>query len=161
MTLHGKGFSFQVMEPEGWTLSTRAAPQIASFVFHRQGVDWRSADALILARFVPRESGESVEEFIQSTRETFEQECPFADEESSELPVDRFAIEVYHCPGVRKEIAAVTPVPGFFVILTLTSQDEDAYQHSLQSFRNVVRSFRWFDLPVDPLGDRQVPQGQE
>jgi len=150
--LHGRNFFFEVLEPKGWTLDTRSAPQLANFIFHPTGVDWRESEALILVRFAPREPSDELEDFLKQSREGFLEDCPFAeDSDESDLGLklmDRYRIQVYDCPGVRKEVAAITAVPGYFVIFTLSAQSEVAFKENLDTFRNVAESFVWSELKV-------------
>ncbi len=146
VSLNGRNFSIQVLEPEGWKLDTRSAPQLANFIFHPDDVNWRRADAVIFARMIPRSSDDSEEEFVALNRTRFEEGCPFAEPEQADsqlLSVDRFTIQVYDCPGVRKEIVAITSVPGFFAVFALSLQNREAEGSSLRSFEKIVTSFRW------------------
>jgi hypothetical protein len=147
VNLNGRNFSIQVLEPEGWELDTRSAPQLANFIFYPEGVNWRDSDAIVFARLIPRSSEESVEEFSAQNRIRFEEGCPFAEPEQKEslpLAVDRFAIQVYDCPGVRKEIVAITSIPGFFAVFALSLQNLEVEAGALESFEKIVDSFRWF-----------------
>ena len=147
VNLNGRNFSIQVLEPEGWKLDTRSAPQLANFIFYPEGVNWRDSDAIVFARLIPRSSEESVEEFSAQNRIRFEEGCPFAEPEQKEslpLSVDRFAIQVYDCPGVRKEIVAITSIPGFFAVFALSLQNLEVEAGALESFEKIVDSFRWF-----------------
>jgi len=147
VSLNGRNFSIQVLEPEGWKLDTRSAPQIANFIFHPEDVSWRRADAVIFVRMLPRSSDDSEEEFAALNRTRFEEGCPFAEPEQVDSPllsVDRFTIRVYDCPGVRKEIVAITSIPGFFAVFALSLQNKEAEESSLRSFEKIVTSFRWF-----------------
>jgi hypothetical protein len=109
-----------------------------------------------------------VDSFIVANRARFEDECPFAEpeaEESHPLSVDRFEIQVYDCPGVRKELLAITPVPGFFAVFALSSQNENSIQSSLRAFEKIISSFRWFNTgetgeilpPADGKGETPHP----
>lgn len=146
VNLNGRNFSFQVLEPAGWKLDTRSAPQLANFILYPEDVDWRRAEAVVYARLIPRSSSESEEEFLAENRERFEKGCPFADPEQDDAPisVDRFSIQVYDCPGVRKEIFAITSVPGFFAVFALSLQNGEAEANSLDAFQKIVASFKWF-----------------
>ncbi len=157
--LYGSGFSFQIIEPDGWTLDSRAAPQIANFIFHPRGVDWRRAETLIITRFVSRRSSESVEDFISRSRQEFLESCPFADDEK-QLHLDSvepFTLQVYHCPGVRKEVVASAPFAGYFVVFALSAREDKGIESALPVLRRILQSFRWFDsprLPREPPPDR-------
>ena len=159
VSLNGRNFSIQVLEPEGWKLDTRSAPQLANFIFHPDDVNWRRADAVIFARMIPRSSDDSEEEFVALNRTRFEEGCPFAEPEQADsrlLSVDRFTIQVYDCPGVRKEIVAITSVPGFFAVFALSLQNREAEGSSLRSFEKIVTSFRW--SAKGSAGEVQPPQ---
>jgi hypothetical protein len=148
LRLYGRDFSFQVTEPDGWMLNTRSAPQIANFIFHPRGVDWRRADSVIFARFVPRLEDETLEDFARQGREKFLAECPFADDRPPPLdlpPVDQFAFEVYHCPGIREEVVAVTAVRRFFVVFALSTQKEGALKEGFGALHQIASSFEWFE----------------
>lgn len=150
--LYGRGFSFQVMEPEGWELDTGAAPQIANFIFHPKGKDWRRAEALIIARFVRREGDRGIDEFLESSREEFLQACPFGDIKPFEDPrmrsIEPFRIEGYHCPGVRQEVVATASFSRYFVIFSLSSQQPGGAEAALPALVTILSSFEWVDLPA-------------
>lgn len=156
VTLHGRNFSFQILEPSGWVLDTVGAPQIANFIFHPRDTNWRRAEAVILARFVPRKSDETLSEFVSTNREHFLESCPFGEEDFETDIIkteNEFDIEVYDCPGVRKEIAAISTQPGYYVVLTLSPQSREALDKYVEIFQKVVNSFTWenLSLPDVPL----------
>lgn len=144
--LHGRGFSFQVGQPADWTLDTRSAPQLANFILYPVGTDWRRARTVIFARFASVTDEQTVEEFLQSDRREFLEECPFADsvskpETRSEIP--RFKFQRFRCPGVRDELLALTRVPGFIVTFVLSTQKTDGIDKTTDEFMEVLRYFDW------------------
>lgn len=154
VTLHGRNFSFQVLEPAGWVLDTVGAPQIANFIFHPEGTNWRHAEAVILARFVSRKQDEVLSEFVRTNRERFLESCPFGEEDFDSAPIkldDDFDLEVYDCPGVRKELTAISSPPGYFVVLTLSLQSPEALEKHSRTFKQIVDSFSWKDLSLPRL----------
>lgn len=152
--LYGRGFSFEVLEPRGWTLDTGSAPQVANFIIHPEGENWRRAPAVVYVRFVRRQAEDSLEDFVLENRNQFIQFCPFAEEEFSDLPlepVEPFAIEVYDCPGVRREVVASAALPGYFAVFVLSEQQKGAIEESADVFRRILSSFRFFDVPEPRL----------
>lgn len=148
LRLSGNTFSLEVMEPEGWELATRAAPQIANFIFHPEEADWRRADTLIFVRFVSREESEKREAFIESSRERFQGECAFVDGDvgtHSLREVSTFLVEEFLCPGTREEILAVTEVPKFFVVFSLSAQAGISVDPSKSVFEKILKSFIWHE----------------
>ncbi len=144
--LSGSSFSLEVLEPEGWQLATRAAPQIANFIFHPEGTDWRRAEAVIYVRIVPREETEKREEFVESSRERFREQCPFFGSEpeaKSSQQVAEFLVEEFRCPSIRQEIMAVREVPRFFLIFSLSGQTETPLEKYIGVFRRILTSLRW------------------
>ncbi len=149
--MYGRGFSFQVAEPEGWSLDTRAAPQIANFIFHRRGEDWRRSEAFILARFVKKQKNDTLEDFIAGNLDKFAVACP-AGKEAEDQPeglakVDPFQVQTFNCPGVRKEVAATAEYGHYFVVFVLSSEHYGAVEAALPALREILASFRWFDYP--------------
>lgn len=151
LELHGRGFSFQVLEPEGWVLDTYSAPQIANFIFHPQGMNWRRADAVIYSRFAPRNSGENLETFLQENRDQFFTSCPEGEE--SELkhlkgqPVEPFRLFRYTCPRGQTELVAFAEYPGHFVVFALTGRNAAAIAPGEVPLRGILQSFRWTVVP--------------
>jgi hypothetical protein len=150
--LRSSSFAFQILEPEGWVLDTRAAPQIANFVFHPEGSDWRRSDSNIFVRFIPRRQEGSAKEFWDMNQEGFLEECPFGEEVPCELEGQEdsaFEFRKYICPGVREEIIAVAPVQGYFAMLVLTSKRNHGTADSLEVLNSIAKSFRWYSLESD------------
>jgi len=150
--LYGRGFSFQVMEPEGWELDTGAAPQIANFIFHPKGQDWRRAESLIVARFIRREGSQGLEAFMESSRKEFLDACPFGEaqpyKDAEMASVEPFKLEDYHCPGVRQEVVATGPFSRYFVVFSLSSQQPGGVKAALPALRTILSSFEWVDVPA-------------
>lgn len=149
--MYGRGFSFQVAEPAGWTLDTRAAPQIANFIFHRQGENWRRSDAFILARFVKKKKDDTLQSFIEQNLDKFVVACP-SGRESEERPdgleqVDPFRVQIYDCPGVRKEVVATGDFDRYFVVFVLSSERVPAMDDALPALEEILSSFHWFEYP--------------
>lgn len=152
LQMYGKDFWFQVREPEGWTLETNSARQIANFIFRPVGKDWRRSESLIISRFVPRQRHDTLEGLLTQSREQFLEACPFADEETELGSLDEvaaFSVRVYHCPGVRKEVVAAAAYSSYFVIFALSSGGERGIASALPVFKEILSSFQWFDLPQD------------
>ena len=149
--MYGRGFSFQVAEPSGWTLDTRAAPQIANFIFHRQGEDWRHSDAFILARFVGKQKGATLQSFIEDNLDKFVMACPAGKETKSRpeglAKVDPFSVQTYDCPGVRREIVATGDFNRYFVVFVLSSERASAAEAALPALQEILTSFQWFEYP--------------
>lgn len=171
--LYGKGFSFQVRQPQGWTLDTRSAPQLANFIFYPEGNDWRKAEAVVYVRFVPKEGSETLEEFVMTSDRDFKESCPFGDDpDEAPVPipaVERFLTRVYNCPGTRSEVDAVTEVPRFFVVFVLSSDvSETSKAASVDAFSEIIRSFKWLEIPsverpsgpVIPNRGAEIPRSQ-
>lgn len=150
--LYGRGFSFRVAEPEGWELDTGAAPQIANFIFHPRGMDWRRAEALVIARFVHPEDGQTLDGMIEKSRQEFTAACPFGEarpvQDEELTSIEPFKLEEYDCPGVRQEIVAAGSFPRYFVIFSLSSNVEHGVEAALPMFRTILSSFEWVETPV-------------
>lgn len=159
--MYGRGFSFQVAEPSGWTLDTRGAPQIANFIFHRQGENWRQSDAFILARFVKKQKGDTLQSFIEDNLDRFVIACP-AGKESNGRPeglekVDPFHVQTYDCPGVRREVVATGDFSRYFVVFVLSSEREGAADAALPALQEILSTFQWFEFPgsLNSAGDSE------
>lgn len=144
----GQGFSFRILEPDGWVIDSRAALQIANFIMYRRGDDWRQADTVVFARLVPRSPEEQLKDFVEADRNQYAQGCPFF--ESQELDWNlssphQFLVRAYTCPSVRKEIVAVTRVPRFFVVFALTSQPRARAEAAFPVFQQLLSSFEWIE----------------
>jgi hypothetical protein len=140
------------MEPEGWELATRAALQIADFILYPEGTDWRRADVVIYVRFVDHEEYENCNEFIESSREQFRAQCPLGDSEIATESLQRvsgFLVEEFRCAGIREEIIAVTDVPDRFVVFSLTAQTGHSIDHSIPVLKEILRSFKWYEMAAD------------
>ena len=110
----GNGFSFSITEPDGWQIDFRGASQIANFVMHPEGSDWRQAPVVVFARFTPRGSRETLESFADKDAEEFQKTCLFYEIQNIDLSlkgVRKFLSREHSCPSVRNEIVAVTEVP--------------------------------------------------
>jgi hypothetical protein len=146
MRLSGSTFSLELVEPAGWRLATRAAPQIANFILHPEGQDWRRAESVIYVRIVPREKDETAQEFLESSDERFRERCPFADGEGRQAvlqEVPGFLVREFLCPGVRDEIVALREVPGAFVVFTLSTGPGGMVEKSALALEKILVSFRW------------------
>jgi hypothetical protein len=159
--MYGRGFSFQVAEPSGWALDTRAAPQIANFIFHRQGENWRESNAFILARFVKKQKDDTLQGFIEDNLDKFVVACP-AGKESDDRPdglekVEPFHVQTYDCPGVRREVVATGDFSHYFVVFVLSSERESAAESALPALQEILSSFRWFEFPrsLNSAGDSE------
>lgn len=144
--LYGRGYSVQVGQPAGWILDTRSAPQLANFILHPVGTNWRQADTLIFVRFNPEEPDQSLEEFLTVDREKFLEECPFGDppgEPKTRKEAPRFRFQRFRCPGVRDELVAAVRVPGMVITFALTTQKEKGIERSLPAFLEVLKYFEW------------------
>jgi len=152
LSLSGSTFSLEVLEPQGWTLATRAAPQIANFIFHPQGTDWRRAEAVVYVRIVPREESEKAEQFIESSGKRFKEGCVFGDREAKEpllLGATSFHLVEFRCPGIREEVVAVTAVSGAFVVFTLSVQPGGSIDTLRPVLKSILMSFRWHSMATD------------
>jgi len=150
--LSGSTFSLEVLEPQGWTLATRAAPQIANFIFHPQGTDWRGAEAVVFVRIVPREESEKPEHFIESSGERFKDGCAFGEKKGKDpllLGRTSFHVVEFRCPGVREEVVAVTDVSGAFVVFTLSVQPGHSIDTLRPVLRSILKSFSWHNIATD------------
>ena len=144
LRLHGRGFSFEVVEPPGWLLDTRSAPQVANFIFYPEGGEWRGSDRVIFARFVPRRPEESTGEFLRTDRENFGKQCPLGNDGQAVSPgeaVSGFSLQRFDCPPSKPELVAVRSVPGFFVVFVLVAPEDDV--PARKAFDAILRSFKW------------------
>jgi len=155
MRLSGSTFSLELVEPAGWRLATRAASQVANFIFHPEGQDWRSAESVIYVRIVPREEDETGQGFLELSDKRFREQCPFAG--SEERPgfiheVPGFLVEEFPCPGVRDEVVAIKEVPGAFVVFTLSTDPGGLIETSVLALRKILVSFRWQETLAEEQG---------
>ena len=138
-------YNLEIAQPQGWILDTRAAPQIAHFVIHPEGTNWRRADVVIYVRFQPGGPDETVQKLLQEDTERFEEDCPYADtpEDVTLEGAAQFSIRRYFCPGVREEVLAITKLPDFFAAFLMSSQKEGAISNALPTFDAILTSFHW------------------
>ena len=152
----GNGFSFSITEPDGWQIDFRGARQIANFVMHPVGSNWRQAPVVAFARFTPRGSRETLESFFDRDAEEFQKACPFYEIQDVDLALKgfrKFLSREHSCPSVRNEIVAVTEVPGFFVTFVLSSDRRDSLQGAVSPFQEMLSSFDW-------VGQAPTPRAQ-
>ena len=149
--MYGRGFSFQVAEPAGWALDTRAAPQIANFIFHRRGENWRKAEAFILARFVKKQKDDTLKGFLEQNLDKFVMACPSGKESNDPVEslgqVEPFHVQTYACPGARSEIVATADFEQYFVVFVLSSERQSAAESALPALHEILSSFHWFEFP--------------
>lgn len=160
LELHGRGFSFSVLEPEGWELVPRAAPQIATFIFQRKGTNWRRSESVIFVRFVPREANQSVEEFMALNRGQFLEQCPFAEDGEMEAPfeaVEDFLTAEFSCTGVREEFVAARAASRFFLVFVLSSGNPSALRADAPVLKRILASFKWNEQAPSPLFPDREP----
>lgn len=146
LRIGGKEFSFSVTEPEGWLIDFGAAQQIANFVMYPMNTTWRESDVVAFARFAPKGSQETLEDFMGNNLKEFQQRCPFYETGDAKLELNgaqTFVTKTLHCPSMRHEIVAITEVPGFFVTFVLSSNQRNKLQSALPPFRELLSSFLW------------------
>ena len=144
--VNGRGFSFSITEPEGWSVDFRSAAQIANLVMHPKHSTWREASVVVFGRFVPKQPKETLKTFVDNALEEFQNSCPFFEIRNSDLELDgpqSFATKILHCPGVRHEMVAVTEVPGFFVTFVLSADSPNGLREAQAPFQEVLSSFLW------------------
>jgi hypothetical protein len=163
LRLSGNGFVLQLVEPDGWRLATRAAPQIANFIFHPVGEEWRRSDRVIFVRLVPRAGVESLESFIESTRGNFRERC-LGGSDNLDRPTVRevpgFIIEDFSCFGMREEVLAFRQVPGYFVVFTLAVNPGGSLEEAVPVLRQILISFRWMQQS-EPAAEGREPRGSD
>ena len=155
----GKGFTFSITEPDGWKIDFGTASQIANFVMHPAGSDWRESPVVAFGRFTPRSSQERLESFVDRDAEDFQKTCPFYEIQDLDLDLKgfgEFLVREYSCPGVRDEIVAVTEVSGFFVTFVLSSDHRDSLEGAVLPFREMLSSFNW-EIQQAPAGPQPKP----
>lgn len=144
--LYGDGFRMTVLEPFGWRLDTRAAPQIAHFILYPEtAADWRRAPVVLLARFVP--TGETLQSWLATNRERFQEACPLG-EISEEVPralesAGTFQVRRYLCPTGRQEWVAVRRVGRYLLIFSLSARQESMLEGHAGTFADFLRTFQW------------------
>jgi len=146
LRIGGKDFSFSITEPEGWTIDFAAAQQIANFVMYPMNTTWRESEVVVFARFLPKETQETPEVFLENKLKEFQQRCPFYETGDVKLELSggpTFVAKAFHCPSMRHEIVAVTEVPGFFITFVLSSNQRNRLQGALSPFRELLSSFLW------------------
>ena len=151
LRLSGNGFVLHLAEPSGWRLATRAAPQIANFIFHPAGEEWRRAETVIYVRLVSKGVNQSLEGLIETAKESFRERC-LGSSGDSDVPtikeVPGFTIEDFSCFGMHEEVVAFREVPGYFVVFTLAVQPGGSLEESVPVLRQILHSFRWAQPPV-------------
>ncbi len=156
LRIRGLDYSFLVTEPSGWTIDVGSAIQVANFVMHPEGTQWREADVVAFSRFFPRNQDEDLENFLQSELAGQEVLCPKL--EISDLDLDlelnpetrerpRFVAKSCTCPGGKQEVVAFTEVTDYFVIFVLSARDEASVSQALPTFQQLISSFRWLGRP--------------
>ena len=154
----GNGFTFQLIEPQGWVIDPRF-PQIAQFVMYERGQSWRNADSVVYVSLVPRESDETLEDFVEDSVQNFKDSCPLFDVSELDLKLKgrhRFMSKAYECTGTRYELASVTAVDQFFVLFVLSARDPLWLEKGREPYKRVLSSFAWSKTPKR---NRTVPPG--
>lgn len=156
LRIRGLDYSFLVTEPSGWTIDVGSAIQVANFVMHREGTQWREADVVAFSRFFPRNQDEDLENFLQSELAGQEVLCPKLEISDLRLELElnpetrkrpRVVAKLCACPGVKQEVVAFTEVPDYFVIFVLSARDEASISKALPIFQQLISSFRWLGRP--------------
>ena len=156
LRIRGLDYSFLVTEPSGWTIDVGSAIQVANFVMHPEGTQWREADVVAFSRFFPRNQDEDLENFLQSELAGQEVRCPKL--EISDLNLDlalnpetrkrpRVVAKSCACPGGKQEVVAFTEVKDYFVLFVLSARDEASIAKALPIFQQLISSFRWLGRP--------------
>ena len=156
LRIRGLDYSFLVTEPSGWTIDVGSVIQVANFVMHPEGTQWREADVVAFSRFFPRNQDEDLENFLQSELAGQEVRCPKL--EISDLRLDlelnpetrkrpRVVAKSCACPGGKHEVVAFTEVTDYFVIFVLSGRDEASISEALPTFQQLISSFRWLGRP--------------
>jgi len=160
LRIRGLDYSFLVTEPAGWTINVGSAVQVANFVMHPEGTQWREAEVVAFSRFFPRSQDEDLEKFLQSELAGQEVLCPKL--EISDLPLDvdlspearsqpRVVAKSCACPGGKHEVVAFTEVTDYFVIFVLSARDGASISEALPTFQQLISSFRWLGRPRSPV----------
>jgi len=160
LRIRGLDYSFLVTEPSGWTIDVGSVIQVANFVMHPEGTQWREADVVAFSRFFPRNQDEDLENFLQSELAGQEVRCPKL--EISDLHLDlalnpgtgdrpRVVAKSCACPGGKQEVVAFTEVTDYFVIFVLSARDEASVSEALPTFQQLISSFRWLGRPRSPV----------
>ena len=156
LRIRGLDYSFLVTEPAGWTIDVGSAIQVANFVMHPEGSQWREAEVVAFSRFFPRNQDEDLEKFLQSELAGQEVLCPKLEISDLRLDVDlssgnrsrpRVVAKSCACPGGKQEVVAFTEVTGYFVIFVLSARDEASISKALPTFQQLISSFRWLGRP--------------
>lgn len=142
--LQGRNFSLQLVEPEGWTLDTGSARQLANFILYPEGSDWRNAASLISVRLVSRGADQEVKDYVSKIGEEFQRYCPAGEHTGRDADLSSpFSLYDFHCPSSRDEIIAVTSVPDYFVNISLSSQKPAVLEEAYPVLKTVLESFQW------------------
>ncbi len=156
LRIRGMDYSFLVTEPAGWTIDVGSAIQVANFVMHPEGTQWREADVVAFSRFFPRNQGEELENFLQSELAGQEVLCPKLSVSDLHLDLElnpetqtrpSVVAKSCDCPGGKQEVVAFTEVPDYFVIFVLSARDEASISKALPTFQQLISSFRWLGRP--------------
>ena len=156
LRIRGLDYSFMVTEPAGWTIDVGSAIQVANFVMHPEGTQWREAEVVAFSRFFPRSQDEDLERFLQSELAGQEVLCPKLEISDLHLDLDpnpgtrsrsRVVAKSCACPGGMQEVVAFTEVTDYFVIFVLSARDEASITGALPTFQQLISSFRWLGGP--------------
>lgn len=156
LRVRGMDYSFLVTEPAGWTIDVGSAIQVANFVMHPEGTQWREADVVAFSRFFPRNQDEELENFLQSELAGQEVLCPKLVISDLHLDLELnpetrtrpgIVAKSCACPGGKQEVVAFAEVPDYFVIFVLSARDEASISKALPTFQQLISSFRWLGRP--------------
>lgn len=156
LRIRGLDYSFLVTEPAGWSIDVGSAIQVANFVMHPEGTQWREAEVVAFSRFFPRNQDEDLENFLQSELAGQEVLCPKLEIRDLRLELElnpetrkrpNVVAKSCACPGGKQEVVAFTEVTGYFVIFVLSARDEASISKALPIFQQLISSFRWLGRP--------------
>lgn len=145
-TVHlvANGYSFRVLEPAGWKLDLRSAPQLAAFILYPAERNWRRSETVIYANFLPAEK-KTLAEFLEADRDRFREDCGCPDDGEPARPraLGLFQVQQYRCPTGRDEMMAAAQMGEFHFVLLLSSESDEGFKAALPVFEKVVDRFSW------------------
>lgn len=149
--IYGPGHAFFINEPAGWLLDNKTGVhQGLHAVLYPAGSSWKDAPAAMYVRTDVRAQGDSLEAYVSrdvdhicakdpTVRVSIEARIPGVGP-SVELSGRRVA-QVRHFAGRTFDTVAYIEENAVFVVLVLTSRDQQSHDTALPAFRELVESY--------------------
>lgn len=153
--VYGKGHAFWVSAPIGWILDNESGvKQGLHAVFYPKGSTWKDSSVVMYVNTVFRKPDDSLENFIKEDIETFKEK---GSNNIKVITADNIKTNDGKDARVRVftgdkwgnyEAVAFIPENKIFVMIVLTSRVESGFQKSLESFRSLVGSYKFWTEEV-------------